>query len=122
MGIIDDGDAVGFKEIDGDLHARARVVGGWVQNIEIPPGHLIAGKGADAIKGIGHIDAVNIITQAGIDGGGDRVGKVGDAEKVQEVKPEGVQRAEEVVRLGFNVRTKKPRTSRLRYISIAAFS
>lgn len=122
MGIIDDGDAVGSQEINGDLHARTRVVGGRVQNLDIPPGHSIAGETADVIKGIGHIDAVNILAHAGVDGGGNRVGKVGYAEKVQEVKPEVVQRAEEVVRLGFNVRTKKPRTSRLRYISIAAFS
>lgn len=113
---------MGFKEIDGDLHAASRVVGGRVQNIDVPPGHLIAGETTDVIKGIGHIDAVNILAHTGVDGGGDRVGKVGDAEKVQKVKPEGVQRAEEVVRLGFNVRTKKPRTSRSRYISIAAFS
>ena len=93
-----------------------------MQNIAVPPGHLISGEGADVIKGIGHIDAVNILAHAGINGGGNRVGKVGDAEKIQEVKPEVVQRVEEVVRLGFNVRTKKPRTSRSRYISIAAFS
>lgn len=93
-----------------------------MQNLDIPPEHSIAGETADVIKGIGHIDAVNILAHAGVDGSGDRVGKVGDAEKVQKVKPEGVQRVEEVVRLGFNVRTKKPRTSRLRYISIAAFS
>ena len=122
MGIIDNRYAVGFEEIDGDLHAASRVVRGRVQNLDIPPGHSVAGETTDVIKGIGHIDAVNILAHAGVDGGGNRVGKVGDAEKVQEVKPEGVQRAEEVVRLGFNVRTKKPRTSRLRYISIAAFS
>lgn len=113
---------MGFKEIDGDLHAGARVVGGRVQNIDVPPGHPIAGKGADVIKGIGHIDAVNILTHAGVDGSGNRVGEVWDAEKVQKIKPDGIQRVEEVVRLGFNVRTKKPRTSRSRYISIAAFS
>lgn len=113
---------MGFKEINGDLHAASRVVGGRVQNLDIPPGHSIAGETADVIKGIGHIDAVNILAHAGINGGGNRVGKVGDAEKIQEVKPEGIQRVEEVVRLGFNVRTKKPRTSRLRYISTAAFS
>lgn len=122
MGIIDDRDAVGFKEINGDLHAGSRVVGGRMQNLDIPPGHSVAGKGAKVIKRIGHVDAVNILIYAGIDGGDDRVGKVGDAEKAQKVKPEGVQRVEEVVRLGFNVRTKKLRTSRLRYISIAAFS
>lgn len=122
MGIIDDGDAVGFKEVNGDLHAGSRVVGGRMQNVDIPPGHSIASKGAEVIKSIGHVDAVNILIHAGVDGGGNRVGKVGDAEKVQKVKPEGVQRVEEVVRLGFNVRTKKPRTSRSRYISIAAFS
>lgn len=122
MGIIDDRDIMGFKEINGDLHAGARVIGGRVQNLDIPPGHPIAGKSADVIKRISHIDAVNILAHAGVDGSGNRVGKVGDAEKVQEVKPESVQRVEEVVRLGFNVRTKKPRTSRFRYISIAAFS
>lgn len=113
---------MGFKEIDGDLHAASRVVRGRVQNLDIPPGHSIAGETADVIKGIGHIDAVNILAHAGVDGSGDRVGEVGQAEKVQMVKPDGIQRPEEVVRLGFNVRTKKPRTSRLRYISIAAFS
>ena len=122
MGIIDNRDIMGFKEIDGDLHAASRVVRGRVQNLDIPPGHSVAGETADVIKRICHIDAVNILAHAGIDGGGNRVGKVGDAEKVQEVKPEGIQRVEEVVRLGFNVRTKKPRTSRFRYISIAAFS
>lgn len=79
-----------FKEINGDLHAGARVFGGRVQNIVIPPGHSIAGETTDVIKGIGHIDAVNIIFYAGVDGGGNCVGKVGDAEKVQKVKPEGV--------------------------------
>lgn len=113
---------MGFEEINGDLHAASRVVGGRVQNLDIPPGHSIAGKGADVIKCIRHIDAVNVIAHAGVDGGGNRVGEVWQAEKVQMVKPDGIQRPEEVVRLGFKVRTKKPRTSRLRYISIAAFS
>lgn len=122
MGIIDNRKAVRFEEINGDLHAGARVFRGRVQNIEVPPGHPIAGKGAEVIKRIGHIDAVNIIAHAGVDGGGDRVGEVGQAEKVQMVKPEGVYCPKEVVRLGFKVRTKKPRTSRFRYISIAAFS
>lgn len=120
--MIDDRDAVRGQEIDSDLHAGARVFRGRVQNIEVPPGHPIAGKVADVIKRIGHIDAVNVIAHAGVDGGGDRVGEVGQAEKVQMVKPEGVYCPEEVVRLGFKVRTKKPRTSRFRYISIAAFS
>ena len=79
-----------FKEINGNLHAGARVFGGRVPNIVIPPGHSVTGKTADVIKRIGHIDAVNIIFYAGVDGGGNRVGKVGDAEKVQKVKPEGV--------------------------------
>jgi len=79
-----------FKEINGDLHAGARVFGGRVQNVVIPPGQPIAGKGADAIQSVGHVHLIDFSVRAGANGGGDRVGKVGDAEKVQKVKPEGV--------------------------------
>lgn len=67
---------MGLEEINGDLHAGARVFRGRVQNIEVPPGHPIAGKGAEVVKRISHIDAVNVIAHTGVDGGGNRVGEV----------------------------------------------
>jgi len=81
---------VRFKEIDCNLHAGTRVVGGRMQNIVIPPEHPVTSKGADVIERIRYVYTVGILAHAGADGGGDRVGKVGDAEKVQKVKPEGV--------------------------------
>lgn len=114
--------AEGLQQVNGDLHAAAGVFGGRVQDVIVAPGQLIAGKGAEVIQRVGAVDLKNLIAQAGADGGGNCVGEVGQAQNIKKVKPDGVYCGEEVVRLGFNVRTKKPRTSRLRYISIAAFS
>ena len=88
-------------EVLADLLGGARVLGLRVAYIVIAPVDARAGAFRDHLQQVGDIAAVFLLSAVGVQGGGNGVGQVADAQQVQQVGAQGADGAEPLRVAGY---------------------